>query len=61
MAEHQTKLKRIPLGRLGKPEEIASMVLFLTSAEADYITGATLFVDGGYTLGISSYTSESNQ
>ena len=55
-AEHQSKLKRIPLGRLGEPEEIASAALFLVSDEARYVTGATLFVDGGYTLGIPNYS-----
>ncbi|MEH2239131.1 glucose 1-dehydrogenase [Nostoc sp.] len=40
-------LKNIPLGRLGKPEDIAPVVAFLASADADYITGATFYVDGG--------------
>ncbi|MBD2435891.1 SDR family NAD(P)-dependent oxidoreductase [Nostoc sp. FACHB-110] len=40
-------LKNIPLGRLGKPEDIAPIVGFLASADADYITGATFYVDGG--------------
>ncbi|MBD2080195.1 glucose 1-dehydrogenase [Leptolyngbya sp. FACHB-17] len=40
-------LKNIPLGRLGKPEDVASIVTFLASAESDYVTGTTLFVDGG--------------
>ncbi len=40
-------LKNIPLGRLGKPQDVASLVAFLASSDADYITGATFFVDGG--------------
>jgi 3-oxoacyl-[acyl-carrier protein] reductase len=39
--------ERIPLGRLGKPEEVAGAVAFLCSEEAAYITGATLSVNGG--------------
>lgn len=41
-------LARIPWGRIGKPEDIANAALFLVSDEADYITGITLFVDGGW-------------
>jgi glucose 1-dehydrogenase len=40
-------LQNIPLGRLGKPNDVASLVAFLASADADYITGSTFFVDGG--------------
>jgi 3-oxoacyl-[acyl-carrier protein] reductase len=54
-AEHQAKLRRIPLGRLGTPEEVAAAALFMVSDEARYLTGACLVLDGGYTLGIPSY------
>jgi NAD(P)-dependent dehydrogenase (short-subunit alcohol dehydrogenase family) len=40
-----------PMGRLGRPEEIAAMITFLASDEASFITGAELVVDGGYTAG----------
>lgn len=40
-------IKNIPLGRLGEPKDVAALVAFLASADADYITGATFFVDGG--------------
>jgi NAD(P)-dependent dehydrogenase (short-subunit alcohol dehydrogenase family) len=40
----------IPWGRMGLPEDIAQAVAFLVSDHADYITGQTLIVDGGYTL-----------
>jgi NAD(P)-dependent dehydrogenase (short-subunit alcohol dehydrogenase family) len=39
---------RIPMGRLGRPEEIAETILFLCSPAASYITGAILSVDGGW-------------
>lgn len=42
-------VNRIPLGRPGRPEDIAPAVLFLASADAGYVTGATLAVDGGTT------------
>jgi glucose 1-dehydrogenase len=43
-------LKLIPYKRIGEPEDIARLAVWLCSDEADYITGASLFVDGGMTL-----------
>ncbi|MGB9992299.1 SDR family NAD(P)-dependent oxidoreductase [Pseudoduganella rhizocola] len=42
-----TILSRTPLGRCGEPEEVASIAAFLASDDASYMTGQTLFVDGG--------------
>jgi Dehydrogenases with different specificities (related to short-chain alcohol dehydrogenases) len=43
-------IAKVPVGRLGKPEDIASMFLFLASDEASYCNGATFSVDGGMTV-----------
>lgn len=43
-------LKLIPYGRVGEPEDIAKAAVWLASDESDYMTGATLYVDGGMTL-----------
>ncbi|WP_019500372.1 glucose 1-dehydrogenase [Pseudanabaena sp. PCC 6802] len=40
-------LKNIPLGRLGQPQDVAALVAFLASDDANYITGTTFFADGG--------------
>ncbi|HEY2206125.1 MAG TPA: SDR family NAD(P)-dependent oxidoreductase [Pseudonocardia sp.] len=42
--------KDIPLGRAARPEELASVIRFLTSAEASYLTGQSIVVDGGLTV-----------
>ncbi|MXS82801.1 3-oxoacyl-ACP reductase FabG [Nitrosomonas oligotropha] len=43
----QSLIQHVPLGRLGRPEEVASAVAFLASSAAGYITGTTLHVNGG--------------
>ncbi len=40
-------LGNIPMGRMGQPEEVANAVVFLASSQSSYITGSTIFVDGG--------------
>lgn len=49
-AQREAEIARVPLGRLGRPEEIASAAAFLLSPAAAYITGVTLPVDGGLRL-----------
>jgi 3-oxoacyl-[acyl-carrier protein] reductase len=46
------RIKTIPLGRMGRPEEVASLIVFLASAQASYITGTTIAVDGGLIRGV---------
>lgn len=46
-AQHQQISRRTPLGRLGKPEDVTGLILFLASEQADFITGQVLVVDGG--------------
>ena len=48
-AKLRSLLRQIPLGRLGKPEDVAGLAAFLASDEAAYVTGSTYFVDGGLT------------
>lgn len=43
--------QRQPVGRLGRPEEIANMVLYLCSPEAEFVSGSVLTIDGGWTAG----------
>ncbi|AIY15877.1 SDR family oxidoreductase [Pimelobacter simplex] len=46
---HQAMLANTPMGRLGRPEEIAGVVAFLGSADAGYLTGTEVYADGGWT------------
>lgn len=48
----QARVKEIPLNRLGRPEEVASVIVFLASTCSSYITGACVTVDGGVVRGI---------
>jgi 2-dehydro-3-deoxy-D-gluconate 5-dehydrogenase len=49
-ADAAAMLARVPLGRMGKPDDIARVALFLASDAAAYMTGSVIFVDGGYLL-----------
>ena len=46
----ESMLSKVPLGRPGKPEDVANTVAFLASSEADYITGQVISVDGGMAM-----------
>ena len=48
-AVRENIVRRIPLGRVAEPEEIAGVVVFLASPASDFVTGHTLLVDGGWT------------
>lgn len=50
-ATREGMLSRIPVGRLGEPEDLAGPLLFLVSKASDFHTGHTLYADGGYTAG----------
>jgi glucose 1-dehydrogenase len=47
---YRALLQLIPYGRIGEPEDVARAAVWLASDEADYVTGTTLFIDGGMTL-----------
>jgi NAD(P)-dependent dehydrogenase (short-subunit alcohol dehydrogenase family) len=48
---NEERKKRIPLGRLGRLEEVGFLVIYLASDASDYMTGETIFIDGGMTVG----------
>ena len=54
-AVRQSKLDKIPLGRFGKPDDIANMTNFLMSEESAFLTGQTIYVCGGSSLGSVSF------
>jgi glucose 1-dehydrogenase len=51
----QNAISEIPWGRFGKPEEVASVAVFLASDDAEYVTGSTYYVDGGLTQQVTLY------
>lgn len=50
-ATRARSLSRIPLGRLGEPEDLIGMAIYLLSPASDFCTGQVMYVDGGYTAG----------
>ena len=48
--EAQSLVGQIPLGRLGKPNDVAGLAVFLASPDSDYVTGTTYLIDGGLTV-----------
>jgi NAD(P)-dependent dehydrogenase (short-subunit alcohol dehydrogenase family) len=50
-AFYKNFLKRIPIGRLGEPEDFIGTIIFLSSRASDFMTGSIVYVDGGYTAG----------
>lgn len=50
-ATRKRTLSRIPLGRLGEPEDLVGMAIYLLSPASDFCTGQIMYVDGGYTAG----------
>ena len=46
---YSSLVSRIPLGRIGEPDDVMSAVLFFTSPASDFVTGQTLYLDGGIT------------
>jgi glucose 1-dehydrogenase len=49
-AKLNSLVRQIPLGRLGKPADVAGLAVFLASSDSDYVTGATYLIDGGLTV-----------
>jgi gluconate 5-dehydrogenase/2-deoxy-D-gluconate 3-dehydrogenase len=47
----EERKKLIPLGRLGRPEELGPLLVYLASDASDFVTGTTIFIDGGMVIG----------
>ncbi|MGW3832180.1 SDR family NAD(P)-dependent oxidoreductase [Streptomyces microflavus] len=47
--------KLVPMGRIGRPEEVAALALFLTSGDSSYVTGQPFVIDGGWLAGVSLF------
>ncbi len=54
-AASKNAISEIPWGRFGKPEEVASVAVFLASDDSEYVTGSTYYVDGGLTQQVTLY------
>ncbi len=59
-SEREWRIERVPMGRWGKPQEIAHGICFLASDEASYVTGSELLIDGGVTAGFKGNTTPPN-
>ena len=46
----ETLVEETPLGRMGKPQEVAELIAFLASDKADFITGQVIGIDGGFVI-----------
>lgn len=53
-AWYQATLKRIPLGRMAEPEDLCGLAVFLASEQSAYVTGQTLYVEGGLTIDLTT-------
>jgi glucose 1-dehydrogenase len=48
-------VSEVPWGRFGRPEEVASVAVFLAGDEGDYVTGSTYYIDGGMSQQVTGY------